>query len=113
MQTFLYHYEKKYKEKNSDIQQFHQYHQNEQSYLAFTHCTQKTMTCDAGNPVPGLEQAQQCGRAKSFNRITILPSLQLVLQWQYIYKQTIKKPAHIRFHYKRQHIITRMNENKV
>ena len=68
---------------------------------------------NVGNSDPGLEQAQQCGRAKSFNRITILPSLQLVLQWQYIYKQTIKKPAHIRFHYKRQHIITRMNENKV
>jgi hypothetical protein len=76
VQTFLYHYEKKYKEKNSDIQQFHQYHQNEQSYLTFTHFTQKTMTCDAGNPVPCLKQAQKCGGVKTVDDIptTLLSS---------------------------------------
>jgi len=34
-----------------------------------------------------------------------------ILQQQFMYKQTIKKPAHILFHSKIPHTITKMNDN--
>jgi hypothetical protein len=40
---------------------------------------------------------------------TLLNTLQFDLQRQYIYKQTNKKPAHIRFQSKRPNTITKMN----
>ena len=65
---------------------------------------------NVGNPDPGLGQAQQCGRVKPFSGITIFL---LVLQWQCMYKRTIKKAANIRFYSKRLYFMTKMNENKV
>jgi hypothetical protein len=39
----------------------------ENNHLSLNTHTQKTMTYDVGNPSPGLEQAQQCGRVKLLN----------------------------------------------
>ena len=53
---------------NSDGQQFHQYQQNEQPPLTFTHwILKKTMTYDIGDPDPGLNQAKKCGGVKPVN----------------------------------------------
>ena len=46
---------------NSDIQQLHQYQQNEQPPLTLTHGRhKKPTTYDVGNSSPGLGQAQKC-----------------------------------------------------
>jgi hypothetical protein len=37
-----------------------------------SHLTQKNMTCDVGNPGPGLGQAQKCGGVKPVNGISCL-----------------------------------------
>ena len=43
-------------------QQYHQYQQNDQSYLTLNHGTyKKTKTYDVGNPGHGLRQRQLCG----------------------------------------------------
>ena len=39
--------------------------------------TKKTMIYDIGNPGPGLEQAQKCGRVIPVNEIPTLPLLML------------------------------------
>ena len=54
---------------NRDCQEFHQYQQNKQSPLAFTHRThkKKTMTYDVENSDPDMGQAQKCGRVKNLN----------------------------------------------
>ena len=78
-------------------QQFHQYHQNEESSLSSNHRTCihthiRTKTYGVGNLVPGLGQAEQCGRVKLVNRIPTLP----VFIIQKIQMHTNKnKPAQI------------------
>ena len=49
--------------------QFHQYQQNKQSPYILTELTEhkKAMSCDVGNPGPGMGQAQKCGGIKSVN----------------------------------------------
>jgi hypothetical protein len=53
-----------------DGQQFHQY--NHISPQLIEH-KKKITTYDVGNPAPGFEQAQQCGRVKPVNRIQTPP----------------------------------------
>jgi hypothetical protein len=61
---------------NSDVQQFLQYQQNQQSLLALIHWTWKKniTTCDFTNPGPGMWQAQNVEKAKPVNWISTLPS---------------------------------------
>jgi hypothetical protein len=66
-----------WKESLSDGHQFHQNQQNEQSPLILTTLTEhkkNSMTYEVGNPGPGLGQAQECGRVKLVNKISILLS---------------------------------------
>jgi hypothetical protein len=50
-------------------QQFHPYQQIEQSPFTLNQWTlKKTTRYDVGNPRPGLEQAQKCGRVKPVKR---------------------------------------------
>ena len=64
----------------SNCQQFHQYQQSRQSPLTSTiEHEKKTTTYDVGNPGPGLEQAQKCGRIKPINGISTLPTCSIYI----------------------------------
>jgi hypothetical protein len=53
------------------VTKFHQFQQKKQSPVILTELTvyKKTMTCDVGNPGPGLGQAQKYARAKPVNGV--------------------------------------------
>ena len=70
--------------------------------------TEKTTRYDVGNPSAGLEQAQKYCGVKPFNG-TPTPPLDNSTRAIHI-KTNDKKPAQIRF-IKRQHTITKMNDN--
>ena len=79
---------------NSDGHQFHQYQQNELSYLILTELTEqsyliltelikhkiKTTTYNIGNPGTGLGQSQKCGGFKPVNEIPITSPLMFLEQ---------------------------------
>ena len=64
-----------------------------------------------GNQGRGLRQAQKCVELKLLMGFQTLSSLYLDLQGQYIYKETMDKPAQIRSHSTRLCTITKMKEN--
>jgi hypothetical protein len=60
---------------NSEGKQFHQFQENENPPVTSTYWTQKRprhYIYDVRNPVPGMEQAQQCGGVKPVNRMPCL-----------------------------------------
>ena len=66
-------YEKKVLNSDTDSKQFHQYQKKQNNHLSpqiIEH--KKTITCDVGNPDPGLGQTQRYDGVKLVNGITIL-----------------------------------------
>ena len=70
------------------------------------------MPYDVGNPGPGLGQAHICCRIKPVNEIpTLLPCDNWISHDNININKQEKQPTKIWFHSKRQHTITKMNDD--